>query len=84
MDTVQIESLTSLVLENVKAEEEISVQIKAEYQCITEKFQDAKYTVTKEIEEHYKNIERLFRVKQEHIVRQNNAKTAINKLLGIA
>ena len=83
--TVQdkIETITQRINNNKAEEEYIGTEIKIEYMYIDSKLQASGNIITKEVDQHYKNIDRLFGQKHEYIVRQANDKRALLRLLGV-
>lgn len=78
-----IEVLVERIISYKKDEADLAEQIKYEYALINSRLQHSGGVITKEVDSIYKNIDRLFGLKQERIVSITNAKRKIQELQGI-
>lgn len=83
MSQDQIAVLVERIVRHQADEADLAGQIKNSYETINTLLQSSGNVVTKEVEELYKKIDRLFGLKQERIVSINQAKRKILELHGV-
>lgn len=83
MSQDQIAVLVERIVRHQADEADLAGQIKNSYETINTLLQSTGNVVTKEVEELYKKIDRLFGLKQERIVSINQAKRKILELHGV-
>ena len=83
MSQDQIAVLIERIVRHQADEADLAGQIKNSYETINTLLQSTGNVVTKEVEELYKKIDRLFGLKQERIVSINQAKRKILELHGV-
>ena len=83
MSNQQISVLIERIVRHQADEADLAGQIKNSYETINTLLQSTGNVVTKEVEELYKKIDRLFGLKQERIVSINQAKRKILELHGV-
>lgn len=83
MSNQQIEVLIERIVRNQAEESDLATQIKSTYDLINTTLQSTGNVVTKEVDEMYKKIDRMFGLKQERIVSIAQAKRKILELHGV-
>lgn len=83
MSNQQIEVLIERIIRHKEDEADLAGQIKYAYEAINIILQSTGNVITKEVDELYKKIDRLFGLKQERIVSINQAKRKILELHGV-
>ncbi len=83
MSNQQIAVLIERIVRHQADEADLAGQIKQSYETINTLLQSTGNVLTKEVDELYKKIDRLFGLKQERIVSINQAKRKILELHGV-
>lgn len=79
----EIQTLVQQINDHKANEEQLAIDIKFEYTAIINTLTESGGTLNKSTDERYKTIDRLFKMKQEHIVYRENAIKKLHKLVGI-